>query len=110
MSSFENNIKFKKTSFLSGINSEFINQLYSDYLSDPKSLPEGWKKFFAGDKFRSYLEFATLVATRKNSDFVDKWKRLICEWHLFRINFHTYCLEIVNQKSLEQSLLNCTKK
>jgi len=48
MSSFENNIKFKKTSFLSGINSEFINQLYSDYLSDPKSLPEGWKKFFEG--------------------------------------------------------------
>ena len=44
MSSFDNNIKLKKTSFLSGINSEFINQLYTDYLSDPKSLPEGWKK------------------------------------------------------------------
>ena len=71
---------------------------------------EGWKKIFPEDKFRSYLEFATLVATRKNSDFVDKWKKLICEWHLFRINFHTYCLEVVNQKSLEQSLLNCTKK
>ena len=48
MSSFDNNITFKKTSFLSGINSEFINQLYSDYLSDPKSLPKGWKKFFEG--------------------------------------------------------------
>ena len=48
MSSSDNNITFKKTSFLSGINSEFINQLYSDYLSDPKSLPEGWKKFFDG--------------------------------------------------------------
>ena len=35
-------------SFLSGINSEFINQLYSDYLSDPKSLPTGWKIFFDG--------------------------------------------------------------
>ena len=48
MSSSDNNITFKKTSFLSGINSEFINQLYSDYLSDRNSLPEGWQKFFDG--------------------------------------------------------------
>ena len=48
MSSSDNNITYKKTSFLSGINSEFINQFYSDYLSDPQSLPEGWKKFFDG--------------------------------------------------------------
>ena len=46
--SSDNNITFKKTSFLSGINSEFINQFYSDYLSDPKSLPESWRKFFDG--------------------------------------------------------------
>ena len=48
MSSSNNNTTFKKTSFLSGINSEFINQLYSDFLSDPNSLPEGWKRFFEG--------------------------------------------------------------
>ncbi len=48
MSSSDNNITLKKTSFLSGINSEFINQFYSDYLADPKSLPDGWKKFFDG--------------------------------------------------------------
>ncbi len=48
MSSSDNNITFKKTSFLSGINSEFINQFYSDYLSDPTSLPESWRKFFDG--------------------------------------------------------------
>ena len=48
MSSSDNNITYKKTSFLSGINSEFINEFYSDYLTDPKSLPEGWKKFFDG--------------------------------------------------------------
>ena len=30
------------------INSEFINQFYSDYLSDPKSLPESWRNFFEG--------------------------------------------------------------
>ena len=48
MSSSNNNTTYKKTSFLSGINSEFINQFYSDYLSDPNSLPEGWRKFFEG--------------------------------------------------------------
>ena len=48
MSSSNNNITFKKTSFLTGINSEFINQLYSDYLTNPKSLPKGWGEFFDG--------------------------------------------------------------
>ena len=48
MSSSDSNIIFKKTSFLSGINSEFINQLYSDFLIDPNSLPAGWKRFFSG--------------------------------------------------------------
>ncbi len=48
MSSANNNITLKKTSFLSGINSEFINEFYSDYLSDPNSLPKSWKSFFDG--------------------------------------------------------------
>ncbi len=48
MSSSNNNITLKKTSFLSGINSEFINEFYSDYLSDPNSLPKSWKSFFDG--------------------------------------------------------------
>ena len=48
MSSSDNNITYKKTSFLSGINSEFINEFYADYLSNPQSLPEGWKFFFDG--------------------------------------------------------------
>ena len=48
MSSSDNNLTFKKTSFLSGINSEFINQFYSDYLSDPNSLPNSWRNFFDG--------------------------------------------------------------
>ena len=48
MSSSDRNITFKKTSFLSGINFEFINQFYSDYLTDPNSLPESWRKFFDG--------------------------------------------------------------
>ena len=48
MSSSDNNITYKKTSFLTGINSEFINEFYADYLSDPKSLPESWRNFFDG--------------------------------------------------------------
>ena len=48
MSSSDSNLTFKKTSFLSGINSEFINQFYSDYLTDPTSIPTGWKNFFDG--------------------------------------------------------------
>ena len=48
MSSSNNNIVFKKTSFLEGNNKEFINEFYADYISDPNSLPEGWKNFFDG--------------------------------------------------------------
>ncbi len=48
MSSSKNNTTYKKTSFLAGNNSEFINEFYADYLSDPKSLPESWRKFFDG--------------------------------------------------------------
>ena len=48
MSSSNNNTIYKKTSFLAGNNSEFINEFYADYISDPNSLPESWKKFFDG--------------------------------------------------------------
>ena len=48
MSSSKDNTTYKKTSFLAGNNSEFINEFYADYLSDPKSLPESWRQFFEG--------------------------------------------------------------
>ena len=48
MSTSDNNTIYKKTSFLAGMNSEFINEFYADYISDPKSLPESWKNFFDG--------------------------------------------------------------
>jgi 2-oxoglutarate dehydrogenase E1 component len=48
MASSDNNITYKKTSFLAGSNFEFINEFYSDYISDPNSLPESWRKFFDG--------------------------------------------------------------
>ena len=46
--SSSNNTTYKKTSFLEGNNSEFINEFYADYISDPNSLPESWRKFFDG--------------------------------------------------------------
>ena len=48
MSSSNNNTIYKKTSFLAGNNSEFINEFYADYITDPNSLPESWRKFFEG--------------------------------------------------------------
>jgi 2-oxoglutarate dehydrogenase complex dehydrogenase (E1) component-like enzyme len=44
MSSSNDNTVYKKTSFLAGMNSEFINEFYTDYISDPKSLPESRRK------------------------------------------------------------------
>ena len=48
MSSSDNNITYKKTSFLAGVNSEFITEFYADYISDPNSLPDSWRSFFDG--------------------------------------------------------------
>ncbi len=50
MSSSKDNNIFKKTSFLTGVNSSFIERYYSDYLSNPDNLPEDWKQFFDGLK------------------------------------------------------------
>ena len=50
MSSSKNNNTYKKTSFLAGINSSFIEKFYSDYLSNPEKLPRDWKLFFDGLK------------------------------------------------------------
>ena len=50
MSSSKSNNTYKKTSFLAGTNSSFIEKFYSDYLSDPKKLPEDWRLFFDGLK------------------------------------------------------------
>ena len=48
MSSSQDNNIFKKTSFLAGNNLAFIEDLYSNYLKDPNTLPLGWKEFFDG--------------------------------------------------------------
>ena len=48
MCSSDNNITYKKTSFLAGNNSECIQEFYADYISDPNSIPESWRNFFDG--------------------------------------------------------------
>ena len=48
MSTNKNNNIFEKTSFLGNNSSEFVEALYSDYLSDPSKIPDEWRKFFQG--------------------------------------------------------------
>ena len=60
MSSSQDNNILKKTSFLAGNNSAFIEEYYSDYLKNPSKLPEGWKEFFDGLKENEEIISKTL--------------------------------------------------
>jgi 2-oxoglutarate dehydrogenase E1 component len=60
MSSSQDNNIFKKTSFLAGNNSAFIEEYYSEYLKDPSKLPEGWEDFFDGLKENKEIISKTL--------------------------------------------------
>ena len=48
MASSKDNIVFEKTSFLQGINTPFIKDLYLKYLEDPNTIPQSWMQFFDG--------------------------------------------------------------
>ena len=50
MSTVKNNNIFEKTSFLGGNSSEFIEELYSQYVQNPKSISKEWREFFDGLK------------------------------------------------------------
>ena len=50
MSVDKSNQTYKKTSFLTGVNSDFIEEYYSLYLKDPKLLTGDWVEFFDGLK------------------------------------------------------------
>ena len=50
MSTVKNNNIFEKTSFLGGNSSEFIEELYSQYVQNPKKISKEWKEFFDGLK------------------------------------------------------------
>ena len=47
MSSSKNKI-FETTSFLSGTNSSYIDELYDKFVKDPNSIQESWREFFLG--------------------------------------------------------------
>ena len=77
MSSSKSNTTYKKTSFLAGNNSEFINEFYADFLSDPRSLPESWRKFFEGLSDEQKLIYDDLKGPswspeRKNKKVISK--------------------------------------
>ncbi len=46
----KNNNIFEKTSFLGNNSSEFVENLYAEYLNDPSNLPGQWFDFFEGLK------------------------------------------------------------
>ena len=48
MTSNRDNTIFEKTSFLQGVNSPFIKELYLQYLENPGAVPQSWKEFFDG--------------------------------------------------------------
>ena len=50
MSTVKNNNIFEKTSFLGNNSSEFVENLYAEYLNDPSNLPGQWFDFFEGLK------------------------------------------------------------
>tara|TARA_B100001057_G_scaffold492480_1_gene584965 strand:+ start:8586 stop:11474 length:2889 start_codon:yes stop_codon:yes gene_type:complete len=50
MSVDKNNQTYKKTSFLSGVNSDYIEEYYSLYLQNPQLLTNDWIEFFDGLK------------------------------------------------------------
>ena len=50
MSTVKNNNIFEKTSFLGGNSSEFIEELYAQYVQNPESISSEWKEFFDGLK------------------------------------------------------------
>jgi 2-oxoglutarate dehydrogenase E1 component len=80
MSSSQDNNIYNKTSFLAGNNSSFIEEFYSEYLSTPENLPEGWKDFFDGLKENQETIYNNLkgpswspkkitkILTKKNDD------------------------------------------
>ena len=50
MSVEKNNQTYKKTSFLTGVNSDYIEEYYALYLQNPKLLTKDWIAFFDGLK------------------------------------------------------------
>ena len=74
MSVDKNNQTYKKTSFLSGVNSDYIEEYYSLYLQNPNLLPKDWIKFFDGLKEDSKNILQNIKGpswSRKKIKFID---------------------------------------
>ena len=81
MSSSQDNNIYKKTSFLAGNNSEFIEKFYAEYLTKPENLPAGWRDFFDGLKENKEIISKTLKGPswgpKKDLKTKDKSKKII---------------------------------
>ena len=61
MSIGKNNNIFEKTSFLGGNSSQFIEELYAEYLRAPDSISSEWREFFEGLKDKKEEILKTVV-------------------------------------------------
>ena len=75
MSTNKNNNIFEKTSFLGSNSSQFIEELYADYLNRPNSIPSEWKDFFEGLKDKKE-EILKTVSSPSWSPKIKKKKKL----------------------------------
>ena len=103
MSSSQDNNIFKKTSFLAGNNSAFIEEYYSDYLKNSNKLPAGWKEFFDGLKENK----ETISKTLEGPSWAPK--KNIKKNNLNLDNFQTEEVEekkIINPSLLEEAAKN----
>ncbi len=91
MSSSKNNNTYKKTSFLVGNNSEFINEFYADYLLDPHSIPKSWRQFFQGLSEEQKLIYKDLKGPSWSPERKNK-----------KINLHKENLVNRNEKSEDE--------
>ena len=98
MSTVKNNNIFEKTSFLGGNSSEFIEELYAQYVQNPGSISSEWKEFFDGLKDNkseiintvngpSWSRKKIKRVNYKNGDEPETNRKEIKEMRKIRINF-----------------------
>ena len=84
MSSSKNKI-FQTTSFLSGMNSSYIDDLYEKYVKDPQSIEESWRDFFFGlaekkeliQKEKDGASWSPQKLRNKHNEDLDSYEKLL---------------------------------
>ena len=79
MSIDKNNQTYKKTSFLTGVNSDYIEEYYALYIQNPKLLTDDWVEFFDGLKgrLRKYFtkhQWPKLESKKKTKNIIQNIK------------------------------------